>query len=419
MTYAIDFGTSNSLLGAVIEGIAHPPVPLDPAARDPSILRSVLFFPDREQCFFGASAVHEFVRHDMEGRFLRSVKKFLPARSFGATIVAGRPMALEEIIGTFLKEMKRRADAHFGIDEKKVLLGRPAKYSSDPDEDSLAEARMEAAARFAGFRVIDFCPEPVAAAHGFAKGLEEEKIMLVADFGGGTSDFTVTRISAGAFLPEDVLAIGGVSVAGDALDGSVMRRRLSKHFGGEVQYRAPFGSNVLTMPTHLREKICSPADISLLRERDTMEFFRNVRSWSLSAADQKSMDQLFALISEQFGFELFEEIERVKRSLSAQESELFAFHYPEIDIEEKITRPEFVGYTTDSVNRIFASLDDTLQQAGISAGEIDLVCSTGGTAKVPAIQQGLELRFGMEKVQQQNHFHSIVHGLTRIAQENS
>ncbi len=418
MTYAIDFGTSNSLLGAVVHGAAQPPAPLDPSAKDSSILRSVLFFPDREQCFFGAAAVQEFVRHDMEGRFFRSVKKFLPMRSFGATIVGGRSMTIEEIIGTFLREMKRRADAHFGVDEKKVLLGRPAKYSADPDEDALAEARMEAAARLAGFRVIGFCPEPVAAAHGFAKDLREEKIMLVADFGGGTSDFTVARISAGTFDGDDVLAIGGASVAGDALDGSVMRRRLSRHFGGEVQYQAPFGSNVLTMPVHLREKICSPADISLLRERDTLEFFRNVRSWSLGEEDRKSMDQLFALIHEQFGFELFEEIERVKRGLSRTESELFTFRYPEIDIREKISRPEFVSYTADAVDRIFSSLDDTMRQAGIKSGQIDLVCSTGGTAKVPAIQRGLEQRFGVEKVQQQNHFHSIVEGLTRIALEN-
>src|SRR5258707_1387690 len=109
MIYCIDFGTSNSLLGAVIDGVAHPPVPLDPTAKDPSILRSVLFFPDSERCYFGAEAIQEFVRHDMEGRFLRSVKKFLTFASFGGTLIGGRPVPLEEIVGTFLSEMKRRA----------------------------------------------------------------------------------------------------------------------------------------------------------------------------------------------------------------------------------------------------------------------------------------------------------------------
>ncbi|MGZ3739911.1 MAG: Hsp70 family protein [Bdellovibrionota bacterium] len=415
LRYCVDFGTSNSLLAAVIDGKVLPPAPLDPSARDPSILRSVLFFPGRDRCFFGAEAVREFVRHDMEGRFLRSIKKFLPSPSFGGTQIGGRVMTLEEIVGTFLGEMKKRADAHYGRDVRSLLLGRPAKYSPVPAEDELAEARMARAAKFAGFDQVEFCPEPVAAAHGFASSLSGEKLMLVGDFGGGTSDFTVIRISRRAFRPEDVLSIGGVSVAGDALDGAVMRKRISRHFGAEVQYRAPFGSNVLTMPVHLMEKICSPADIQLLRERDTMEFFRQVRGWSLGDGDRHAMDQLFALLTEQFGFELFEEIERVKRALSEKSFETLGFRYPGIAIEERIERKEFEAYAADPVGRIFSSLDETLKAAGVTAGDIDLVCSTGGTAKVAAIQAGLESRFGREKVEQQNHFHSIVQGLARIA----
>lgn len=415
MIYAIDFGTTNSLLGAVIDGKLHPPAPLDPAARDTSILRSVLFFPEGEKCFFGAEAVAEFVRHDMEGRFLRSVKKFLPSAAFSGTQIGRQMVPLEQIIGTFLGEMKKRADAHFGINCESVLLGRPAKYSSVAAEDKLAQDRMEAAARFAGFHNVGFCPEPIAAAHGYSETLREEKIILVGDFGGGTSDFTVIKIGPRPFHADDVLAIGGVSVAGDALDGSVMRKRISHHFGANVQYQAPFGSNVLTMPKHLMEKICSPADISLLRERDTMEFFRNVKNWSLGQDDRRQMDQLFSLIGEQFGFELFEEIERVKRALSAAESERFAFRYPDIEIEEDISRAQFGEYSGEPVRRILACLDETVQNAGVDPGQIDLVCSTGGTAKVTAIQRGLEERFGAVRVQQHNHFHSIVHGLTRIA----
>ncbi len=415
MIYAIDFGTSNSLLGAVIDGKLLPPAPLDPRSKDPTILRSVLFFPDGEPCFFGFEAVAEFVRHDMEGRFLRSIKKFLPSRAFSGTLIGGQNVPLEQIIGTFLGEMKKRADAHYGRNVQTVLLGRPARYSANDEEDQLAQDRMEAAARIAGFRSIAFCPEPIAAAHGFSSTLKEEKTLLVGDFGGGTSDFTVINIGARPFHPDDVLSIGGVSVAGDALDGSLMRKRISLHFGSDVQYMAPFGSNVLTMPKFLMEKICSPADISLLRERDTMEFFKNVRAWSLGEGDRRKMDQLFSLIGEQFGFELFEEIERVKRALSQAHSDRFSFKYPDIDITEEITRPQFDEYSGEPVRRILRSLDETLEGAGISAEEIDLVFSTGGTAKVPAIHEGLLQRFGQEKVQQHSHFHSIVHGLTRIA----
>lgn len=412
--YAIDFGTSNSLLAAVIDGEVLAPAPLDPTAKDPSILRSVLFYPEGESCFFGAEAVREFVRHDLEGRFFRSVKKFLPSPAFTGTQIGNKTVPLEAIVGTFLAEMKRRADAHYGRAENAVLLGRPARYSPNDQEDQLAERRMRDAAKLAGFEHVAFCPEPIAAAHGYAAGLKEEKLLLVGDFGGGTSDFTVIRIGPRAFRPDDVLSIGGVATAGDALDGSLMRKRISSHFGAGVQYQAPFGSNILTMPKHLMEKICSPADIALLRERDTMEFFRNVRAWSLGPEDRRHMDQLFSLIRDQFGFELFEEIERVKVALSGAEAETFSFVYPEIEIEERVTRPEFEEYAGESLRKILRSLDETLAGAGVPADRIDLVFSTGGTAKVPAIQAGMAERFGAEKVKTGAHFHSIVHGLAKI-----
>lgn len=415
MIYAIDFGTSNSLLGAATKEELFPPVPLDPFARDSSILRSILFFPNPQECFFGAKAIDEFSKHDMQGRLIRSIKKFLPVRSFVGTYVDNRPLHLEDIIATFLGEMRRRANIHFNRDVDSVLLGRPARFSEDDGEDQLAQSRLELAAQKAGFKHIAFCAEPLAAAHEFRATLTEAKTFLVADFGGGTSDFTIIRMSPDG--SSEVLGIGGVSVAGDALDGTIMRKRLSPHFGADVQYKVPFGSNILTMPIHLMEKICSPADISLLRERDTMEFFRNVQSWSLGGQDRKKMEQLFNLINEQIGFQLFEKIEAVKRGLSETDASTFAFKYLNIDLNENILRSEFDSYSEVAVGKIFASLDKTIAAAGITNDAIDIVCATGGTAKVTSIREGLAARFGAAKVQQHNHFHSIVHGLTRAAQE--
>jgi hypothetical chaperone protein len=417
MIYAIDFGTSNSLLGAAMNGQAVPPIPLDPFAKDPSILRSVLFFLDRHRAFFGAEAIQEFVKHDMEGRFVRSIKKFLPIRSFTGTQVGGRNMSLEEIIATFLGELRRRANKHFQADVDSVLLGRPAKFAPNAEDDKLAQDRLEAAARLAGFKHVGFCPEPVAAAYDFKGQLAKEKLLLVADFGGGTSDFTVVKISAGEYSPRDVLSIGGVALAGDAFDGSLMRKRIAGHFGADVQYRAPFGDNVLTMPRHLMEKICSPADISLLRERDTLEFFRNVQGWSLGANDRSHIDNLFSLIHEQMGFELFEEIERTKRQLSKAAAERFHFRHSGIEIQEDVSRPQFDEYSESVVSRILAALDATLADAGVKPADIDLVAATGGTARVPALHEGLVQRFGLAKIQEGNHFHSIVHGLVKMAAE--
>lgn len=417
MIYAIDFGTTNSLLGAAAPGRLEMPIPLDPHSRDPSILRTVLFFPNGQRCFYGQEAVQEFVKHGMEGRFIRSIKKFLPIRSFVGTYIENRPMNLEDIIATFLGELRRRANEHFDRDVDAVLLGRPAKFAALDEDDRYAQHRLERAAREAGFKHIEFCPEPVAAAYEFKATLTGAKTVLVGDFGGGTSDFTVVRITPEPFRPSDVLSVGGVPLAGDALDGAVMRRRISSHFGTGVKYKVPFGSNVLTMPAHLMERICSPADISLLQRQDTMEFFRTVRQGSLGAEDALKMDRLFALINEHFGFELFEEIERSKRALSEASSVKFSFHRPEIDVEEKITRKQFDEYTEEQVEKILRSLDETVRDAQVRPSDIDLVCLTGGTARVACLRAALEARFGREKLSQQNAFHSVVQGLVRKAGE--
>ncbi len=421
MIYAIDFGTSNSLLGAAADkGVLHGPIPLDPDAKDPTILRSIMFFPDGAQAFFGAKAIEEYVRHGQDergGRLIRSVKKFLPQQSFSGTTIGGKTALLEEIIGIFLGEMRRRANAHFGQDVTRVVLGRPARFAEDEASDKHAEKKLQRAAALAGFTDITFCPEPIAAAYEFKSTLRDEKTVLVTDFGGGTSDFTVVRLRPlpHAFDPADVLSMGGLSIAGDALDGALMRKGISRHFGATVQYKVPFGSNVLTMPTHLMEKICSPADISILRERDTVEFFRDVQRWSLTDEDRQRMDQLFTLINDHIGFAVFEEIERTKITLGMKAKDTFSFEHGDIAIEERISAKDFEGYTAERVERILTTLDETVKKAGLENGDIDLICATGGTAKVPAIMRGLEQRFGASKVRQHRHFHSVVEGLSRFA----
>ncbi len=437
LIYAIDFGTSNSLLAAAEPGQVHAPIPLDldPDTRpgvqkDPTILRSILFFPTMKQVFFGGRAIREFISHDMEGRLIRSIKKFLPVRSFVGTFVEDRPLNLEDIISIFLAELRRRANEHFGADVDRVVLGRPALFSDDLSDDQYAQYRLEKAAQKAGFKHVEFLAEPIAAAFGFRNLLEEPRTVLVADYGGGTSDYTVVRIGgkgeSKGFQVFDVLSVGGVSIAGDALDGSMMRHKISPHFGADVSYTVPFGSNVLTMPRYLMEKLCSPADISLLRKRDTLEFFRNVRSWSLGDDDRSKMDRLFCLLENQLGFSVFEEIERTKRRLSESSKTEFDYAYPErgqpgaaseIDVRVKVSRGEFDEFCGDRIQAVLKSLDDTVAQAGLKASDIDIVCCTGGTAKVPAIQRGILDRFGESKVRQHNHYHGVVEGLAERALE--
>ena len=417
LVYAVDFGTSNSLLAAASRDQTFAPIPLDPSAPDPTILRSILYFPSQNQCFYGNQAIQEFQRNDLHGRLIRSIKKYLPMRSFVGTWIENRPMNLEDIIAVFLGEMRRRANEHFQKDVDAIVLGRPARFSLDPSDDDYAQYRLERAARTAGFNRIEFVPEPLAAAFELRTRLKESKIALVADFGGGTSDYTIIQIGPVPFKTSDVLAIQGIPLAGDALDGAVMKNKLLPFFGGDVSYAVPFGSNVLKMPVALIDRLCSPADMSLLRKRDVMDFFRNVRQWSLTDEDTEKMDRLFCLIEDNLGFEIFEEIERTKRRLSASEKTHLKFQYPTIDLDEPITRTEFETYVSEPVGKILHCLDETLKQAQLKPADIDLVFCTGGTAKTPILNRELISRFGAEKIQERNNFHSIVEGLSVRARE--
>ena len=413
--YAIDFGTTNSLLAAASADGVHRPIPLDPHAADPTILRSVLYFPDAAHCHVGAEGLSQYVQQGMQGRLMRSLKKFLPSRSFIGTHVDDRPFNLEDLIGAFLTEMRRRANDFFQADVKTVVLGRPARFSADDGDDRYAQYRLERAAGIAGFTDVRFCAEPIAAARDFRGTLDQPRTVLVGDFGGGTSDFTVMRMRKDGFDPSDVLAIGGVSVAGDAFDACLMRSHVARHFGAEVQYRVPMGANVLTMPPALIEKICSPADASLLRSQDAIAFLRNVRAWSLGPDDRRVMDQLFTFVEDRLGFSVFEAIELAKRELSQREATVVRFSYPTVEVEEPVTREAFERSSQSRTEAIAKELDATLARSGLSAADVEIVCCTGGTARLPAVADVLAARFGRHKLTAHAHFHSIVHGLAEHA----
>jgi hypothetical chaperone protein len=413
--YAIDFGTSNSLLAAVGDDRIQTDVPIDPSAADPSIFRSVMYLVSRNEIHFGERAMAEYVARGTEGRLLRSLKRFLPAADFTVTYVGSEAFSLEELIGALLRQMRERANRFFDADVTRVLLGRPARFSDDPDADRLAEDRLARAARRAGFATVGFCPEPVAAAYDFARAVTGEQLVLVGDFGGGTSDFSVVRLSERAFGDADVLAIGGVNVAGDALDSALMQAKVARHFGAELEYKVPFGSNVLSMPKPLLARLSSPAEITLMKRGDVLEFVRNLRAWSLSGDDAACMDNLLCLIEDGLGFQLFEAIERAKRELSSAASTHITFAYPSLELEEPVSRGELESAIAGAVRAIFASLDETLARAGIASDQIDVVCLTGGTGRVPMIAERLARIFRRARIHRLSSLHAVVHGLAERA----
>ena len=239
--------------------------------------------------------------------------------------------------------------------------------------------------------------------------------MLIGDFGGGTSDFSVIRVGPYDYEKEHVLAIDGCPLAGDALDSLFMSQKLNIQFGAQSRYRLPMSENVLKMPPSVMEKLNQPAHIVFLKDKDTYEFIREVRKCTLTSQDQKYIDQLFVLIEDQQIFSFFEKIEKTKRDLSHQSQSQFVFDYPDIEVTEAFQQSEFVDWAQGTKDKIFASLDQCLANAQVSAEQIDLVCLTGGTSQVPLIRKEFERRFGAAKLQTQTQFHSVLSGLVESA----
>lgn len=412
---SIDFGTSNSLVGAFHKGQRHEALSVDPFAPDATMMRTLLYFPHPDRCFYGAEAVAQYIEQDMEGRLFRSFKSHLPNQNYLGTVLDNRILNLETLVGVFLLELKKRAEKQLNTTVDRAVIGRPARYSMDAVSDGFALHRMEKAAKFAGFKEVQFVPEPLAAAFDYRRQLTSEKVVLIGDFGGGTSDFTVIRLRPESFSTDDVLSIDGCPLAGDALDSVFMSHRLNTHFGAKSRYRLPMGSNVLTMPLGVVQRLNHPAHIVHLRERETYEFIREVKKCSLTTADEAAIERLFILIEDQQVFPFFENIEKIKRLLSSEEQVEFLFDYPGLEIHEIFLQSQFIEWAAETREKIFASLDSCLATAGLSAGQVDLVCLTGGTSKVPFIQKEFEKRFGAERMQTQSHFHSVLSGLTESA----
>ena len=319
---AIDFGTSHSLVGALHLGKRIEALPIDPGSSDPSLMRTLLYFPHADLCYYGSEALQKYTELEMDGRLFRSFKSHLPNQSYLGTVIDNRILTLETMIGLFLLELKKRAEAILKTPITKAVIGRPARYSMDPVSDAFAIRRMREAAEFAGFKEILFVPEPLAAALEFRREIKEEKTILIGDFGGGTSDFTIMKITPREFQKDDVLAVEGCPLAGDALDSVFMSSRLNLSFGAQTQYRLPMSNNLLKMPMAVMDRLNKPSQIVHLKEKETYQFIKEIQKCALKEEDQKAIDRLFILIEDQQIFSFFEEIEKTKKNRNYSASRL-------------------------------------------------------------------------------------------------
>jgi len=316
----LDFGTSNSAVALPSGEVLR----IDPSAEQARLFRSVLFFPeDSPETLAGHEAIERY-QEDNSGRFIQSMKTWLPSTSFSKTIIRGKPYALDELIAVFLRRLRAQASEACGEAVTEVVMGRPARFSTDPATDAFAQERLRSAASLAGFESVRFLIEPIAAALTYEATLKRDELVLVADFGAGTTDLTLMWLGPSHRTnPDrrvDVVASGGVYVGGDRFDAAIMKNKLLTYFGQGSTYEVGFKR--MPMPTYVLGRLLSWHEMSLIREKSTRELIDQM----LKTGDKKdAIKALHDLVMYNLGYRLFRAIERAKVELSTKNKSVIEF----------------------------------------------------------------------------------------------
>jgi hypothetical chaperone protein len=410
----LDFGTSNTAAAVLVDGKPRV-LKLDPRAADARLFRSVIFFPEEGEVLAGAEAIAAYLEVS-DGRFMQSLKSFLPVKSFTSTAVKARTFTLEALIGIMLRKVRGQLESELGEPVTRVVLGRPARFAEDATRDAFAEGRLLAAAKLAGFTEVDFRIEPLAAGLAHEATLDHDELVLTGDFGAGTSDFTVMKLSPRRHRDrdrrQDILASTGVYVAGDAIDGAVMQHKLLRFFGERAIHRPMGVGDGVGMPVHLMKKLLSWNTMSFVRERSTQQFLAD---FLRTTDDPRGVGALIDLVSLNLGYHLFRAIEQAKIALSRQERARITFADARVDLDVTITREELEALIAPQLTALQEALDRVVAAAGISDDAIDAVVLTGGTSLIPAVARIFETRFGAAKLRRSDAFGSVAEGLAVAA----
>jgi hypothetical chaperone protein len=412
-TAGIDFGTSNS--AAAVPGAGDDParvLQIDESAVDRRLLRSVLFFPEGSTEILAGTAAIERYLEDFEGRFLQSIKTFLPSTAFTHTEIRRKTWKLEQLIALLLGRIRESVERELSGKLGHVVFGRPAVFSPDAEKDALAQARLAQAAVLAGFPEPVFVIEPIAAALRYEESLQHDEVVLVADFGAGTSDFTLMQHGpsrkASRDRRSDVIASSGVYVGGDKFDAAIVEHRLLAEFGAGSTYSTLFKRTEL--PHWMTRKLLAWNELSMLREKSNLDFLRN----AVKTSDKpRELQNLVTLAEENLPFHLYRVVEDAKRNLSSEAKAGISFHEAGIDIEATVTRKEFEAWTAPLRSELLQAVERCVAKAdGLVP---DAVFLTGGTSKIPSVRQAFAERFGESRLREGDAFTSVAAGLGRAA----
>lgn len=414
----IDFGTTNSAV-AVLD--ADGAVRLAGFATTGGVRTtspSVLYFeaprrsrPGLPRAHAGHHAIAAYLQADTKGRFIQSLKSYLADPRFDGTTIGSRRHTLEQLIALIAESLRRDAMETLGAMPARVVAGRPVTFAqaSTPEDDEFALSRLRQALAAAGFVDITFEYEPVAAAHAYEQRLSSDEIVLVADFGGGTSDFTLMEVgpTPRARRNRDVIGTSGVALAGDAFDRQIVRHVVAPQLGAGAHYTSSLGKD-LPVPAWPYAHLERWHHLSFLRSADTLEMLDRI---ARTAHPPGRVEGLIHLVEEDLAFELHRAVQAAKLALSSDEATTFEFTVGAVSIAQIITREQLTRWIGDELQAIAACVDGLLAETMLPVGRIDRVFLTGGSSFVPAVRQIFFDRFGSERVTGGDELTSVATGL--------
>ena len=415
----IDFGTTNTVVAlAGADGPAHL-VKFPAPERELFAFRSALSFyappeqPNEREIEAGPWAIEAYVEDPLETRFIQSFKSFAASESFTETQIIGRRYQFEDLLSTFLLKLRERGGGDMASLPRRVIVGRPVTFAGGSPNEALALARYETGFRRLGFEEILYAYEPVGAAFFFARELKEDATVLVGDFGGGTSDFSIIRFTRKdgeiASIP---LGRAGVGVAGDAFDYRIIDNLVSPALGKGSSYTS-FGK-VLPIPNRYYSTFARWDQLALMRASRDM---REIRKLVREAVEPEKIERLVEVLDENYGYRLYRAVSDLKEALSSQTAADFRFEAGSIEIGARVERAEFEDWIAPELHLIEDAVDRALSDAGLNAGGIDKVFLTGGSSLVPAVRDVFYRRFDASKIESGAELESIASGLALMGRE--
>lgn len=402
----LDFGTSNSTLAFTREGQSK--LARLEAGRT-TVPSAVFFGQDKDDAFLiGRAAVTAYV-DGAPGRLMRALKSILgQALLAERTPVYRRKIAFSEIIAMYLRDLKQRAERETGSELSHVVLGRPVQFVDNDDAaNALAEKNLSTIAKSIGFKDVSFQFEPVAAALEFERQLATEKVALIADIGGGTSDFSIIRLGGNRLNKDrknDVLANAGLRVGGTDFDRALSITNVMPSFG----YRGLQKNSDLEVPSGPFWDLSTWSSIHHLYEPKFMTLLKSMR---FAAQKPELLERFIHIVSERRCHSLLMEVEQVKMQLSDAPEALANLSWVEKNLTLKMTRASFEKSSEALFAKLQKSVMTCVTDAGLAADKIAVIFFTGGTSLVPAVRQQIAHNFPQAEIVNGDQFGAVGLGL--------